>query len=912
MRGRIANLLVTAIGSVAAGGAGASASGWEQRVEPMAVATPGAAADRRADRGPAFTVPAGFTVERLFAVPRDELGSWVCLTVDPQGRILASDQGEKGLARITPAPLDGSAATRVERIEVPMTAAQGLLCAFGAVYAVRNDGAGSGLYRITDVDADDRWDTVEKLHAFAGGGEHGPHAIQLSPDGGRLFVVCGNHTKLPLAVDDLTPPQEMGGIRTTQRRTVLRAGGRSRLPANWDEDQIIPRLWDPGGHAVGILAPGGYVVSVDPDGGDVELWSAGYRNAYDMAFNADGELFAYDSDMEWDYGTPWYRPTRINHATSGSDLGWRSGSGKLPAVFPDTVPPVVEVGPGSPVGVTFGYGAAFPAAYQRALFACDWTFGTIYAIHLRPRGATYSGTKEEFVTRPGLPVTDAVVGRDGCLYFSTGGRGGHSELFRVRYVGAEPTAPVDPRTTDGVAARQLRRELEGLHRHDADSAAAVETALPELGHPDRFIRYAARIAIEHQPIDLWRSRVLAAAEPAARIAGAIAIARQGDPDDQAAAFAALAEIDPASLDAAGCIDLARACELLIVRLGEPPADVRAAIIARIEPAFPSGVFELDRELASLLVALRAPGVVGRLTGLLADATPAAGRTNLAPDEDELRRLAERNAEYGAAIRTALDRRADLLQVHYAYALRTVADRDAWSKGERTAFLDWCRRARAWGGGSSFQKYLAIIEQESLAGLTDGERLALEASGARAPYRPPPLPQPIGPGRTWTVAEVVAAADRGLEPASRSFDRGARAYAAARCIVCHRFGDEGGSTGPDLTQAGGRFQVPDLVEAIVDPSRVVSDQYRATIVETTAGKIVVGRVVADAAEGLTLVVDPEDGSKAVTIPRAEIEAITSSATSLMPSGLLDALGEQEVLDLLAYVLSRGNRDDPRFR
>ncbi len=55
-------------------------------------------------------------------------------------------------------------------------------------------------------------------------------------------------------------------------------------------------------------APGGYVCRVDPDGKNWELVSMGYRNAYDLAFNRSGDLFTFDSDMEWDMNTPWYRP----------------------------------------------------------------------------------------------------------------------------------------------------------------------------------------------------------------------------------------------------------------------------------------------------------------------------------------------------------------------------------------------------------------------------------------------------------------------------------------------------------------------------------------------------------------------------------------------------------------------------
>jgi putative heme-binding domain-containing protein len=887
---------------------------WEQPVATMPVRDADSDADATAagDFGAPFSVPAGFVVERLFAVPKDELGSWVCLTTDPKGRLIASDQGDKGLVRITPAPLDGSGVTKVERIPVPVTSAQGLLWAFDALYVVCNGGPGSGLYRVTDSDGDDMPDHLEKLRDFEGGGEHGPHAILLSPDLQRLFVICGNHTKLPFEVTNVTEPQTMGGVRPNQRRTSLPAGAASRLPANWDEDQIIPRMWDANGHAVGILAPGGYVVSTDRDGKEWEVWTAGYRNPYDMALNADGELFVYDADMEWDFGTPWYRPTRINHASSGSELGWRSGSGKWPAAFPDSLPPLVDIGPGSPVGVTFGYGTAFPAKYQKALFACDWTFGTMYAIHLEPHGSSYAGTKEEFLSRTPLPLTDATVAPDGCLYFSVGGRGGDSELFRVRYAGTESTAAVDARDPVGAAERRLRIDLEGCHRRVEDPAAAVAKSIPHLSHPDRFIRYAARVALEHQPIELWRDKALTAGDPLGCITAALAVARQGEPADQPAVFAALEAIDPDALDDAGRLDLARACELAIVRLGDPSAEVKLRIVEKFAPFFPSGSFDLDRELASLLVAVRAPGIVSQLVGLLAAPTGSAGVTNLAPDEDDLRRLVERNADYGSAVRSSLERRSDLIQIHYAYALRTVKEKELWSVEDRRAYLDWFARSREWVGGNSFQKFLSNIENESLDGLTDTEKLALEASGVRKPYVPPPLPKPEGPGRKWTVADVLAAAKDGLKPGSRNFAHGERTFAAARCIVCHRFSGNGGSTGPDLTQAGGRFQVKDVVEAIVEPSLVVSDQYRASVVQTADGQVFTGRIVAESPERITVVTDPEDATKVVEIQRSSIEEIHQSAASLMPAGLIDQFNEDEVLDLVAYVLSRGVKRDPRFR
>ncbi len=887
--------------------AAAARSSWQQPAERMPV---------RGDASPdpkaaAFEVPAGFSVERLFVVPKDELGSWVSLTADQKGRLIASDQGGQGLVRITPTPLDGSKPTLVERIPVPLSGAQGLLWAFDSLYVVCNGGPGSGLYRVTDSDGDDVLDKVEQLRAFAGVGEHGPHAVVLSPDGMRLFIICGNHTKVPFAIKDVTPPQTMGGIRPNQRRVELPADGTSRLPANWDEDQIITRMWDANGHAAGILAPGGYVVSTDPDGKSWEIWTGGYRNAYDMAFNADGELFVYDSDMEWDFGTPWYKPTRVNHATSGSELGWRSGSGNWPACYPDCLPPLVDIGPGSPVGVVFGYGAKFPAKYQKALYVCDWTFGTMYAIHTTPDGSTYKAAKEEFVARAPLPLTDVTISTDGAMYFTVGGRGSQSELYRVAYTGPEPMAAVDARDATGAAERQQRRELEALHARAADPVAAVASALPALSSPDRFIRYAARVALEHQPIELWQDKALAMTEPRGLIAAAIGVAHQAEPTAQPAVLAALDRIDPASLDAAGTLDLARAYELTLVRLGPPSAEVRQKIAARFAPLFPSGSFDLDRELSSLLVAVRAPGIVTKLVGLLAAPTNSASATNIAPSEDDVRKLIDRNKGYGAAVRTSLEKRSDLLQIHYAYALRTVTEKDAWTIADRKGYYAWFTRARGWAGGNSFRKFLANMESESLAGLTENEKLALETLGARQPYVPPPLPKPEGPGRAWTVDAVLAAAKSGLAPGTRDFAHGKRAFAAARCVVCHRFGDDGGATGPDLTQLAGRFQLPDLVEALVHPSKVVSDQYRASVVQTADGKVYTGRIVNESPEKVTIVTDPEDATKFVEVARSNIDEILPSTESLMPKGLLDQLNEAEVLDLLAYALSKNNAKDARF-
>jgi putative heme-binding domain-containing protein len=264
------------------------------------------------------------------------------------------------------------------------------------------------------------------------------------------------------------------------------------------------------------------------------------------------------------------------------------------------------------------------------------------------------------------------------------------------------------------------------------------------------------------------------------------------------------------------------------------------------------------------------------------------------------------------VRAALERRSDLLQVHYAYALRTVNEKGAWTLADRRGYHEWFTRAQQWAGGNSFRKFLTNIENESLTGLTENEKLALETIGARKRYVPPPLPKPQGPGRAWTSEAVLAAAKEGLDRGERDFAGGKRAFAAARCVVCHRFGEDGGATGPDLTQAAGRFKLEDLVDAIVHPSKVVSDQYKGSIVQTDDGRVITGRIVSESPDSITVVTDPEDATKFVELRRSAIEEIRPATESLMPKGLLDQLNENEVLDLVAYTLSKDKANAPFYK
>lgn len=791
----------------------------------------------------------GFDVELLYSVPGDEFGSWVCMTPDPQGRLIVSDQYGK-LYRVTPPPKGSDAEIRIEPINVDVGMAQGLLCAFDSLYVNVNgtDREKQGLYRVTDTDGDDQYDTVEWLRKLEGGAEHGPHAVILSPDGESLYICNGNHTN----------PTEFSS---------------SRVPPVYEEDQLLPRMWDAGGHAVGKLAPGGWIAKVSPDGQDWELVASGFRNEYDIAFNADGELFTYDADMEWDVGTPWYRPTRVNHVISGAEFGWRSGTGKWPVWYPDSLGSVVDIGPGSPTGITFGTSAKFPAKYQRALFISDWSYGVIYAVHLTPSGSTWAGEAERFLSAAPLPVTDLVVNpADGAMYFTIGGRRTQSGLYRVTYSGDDSVAPAELTHDGGQDLRAVRRRLETLHTPDAEDA--VETAWPYLGHPDRTIRFAARVAVEHQPVTSWAGRAISESTSVdARLTALLALTRCGDPSHQTPVLESLGQLDAATMTEDQLLAALRVLGLTFIRLGEPDAETAGEVAALLNPLYPSDSVRVNRELCALLVYLQHPDTAGKTLALM----------DAAATQEE--------------------------QLHYALCLRNL--KRGWTQEQYERYFRWFVTSSSLRGGNSFGGFLKNIRDEAIANLSDEDKTALADVLAERPEPSEPVIEASSRPfvKKWAVDDLLAEVEAGLS--GRDFENGRRMFVATACYKCHRFAGSGGIVGPDLTAVGRRYNARTILESLIEPSKVISDQYEASVFVLDSGLQVIGRIVNLNADRIMVSENMLDPGNLTTVLRSEIDEQFVSNTSMMPEGLLNHLSRDEILDLVAYLQSGGDPTSGMF-
>jgi putative membrane-bound dehydrogenase-like protein len=119
-----------------------------------------------------------------------------------------------------------------------------------------------------------------------------------------------------------------------------------------------------------------------------------------------------------------------------------------------------------------------------------------------------------------------------------------------------------------------------------------------------------------------------------------------------------------------------------------------------------------------------------------------------------------------------------------------------------------------------------------------------------------------------------------------------------CAVCHTLYGEGGKIGPDLT-GGGRENIDYLLENIVDPSSVVTADFRMTVVELKDGRLLNAIVTSKTDRTVTL----KTMTEAMTTPREEVVAMRESADSLMPEGLLEALTGDQARDLIAYLMHK---------
>jgi putative heme-binding domain-containing protein len=833
----------------------------------------------------------------------------------------------------------------------------------------------AGVYRMQDTNGDDVADTFATVAITPGGiQEHGPHAIRRAPDGGYT-VIAGNHATI---TDEKLDPGSL----------VLK-----------DKDaQLLPYLPNFGRSIRQAVHSGIY--RWDPTIEKFSVLFGGNRNAYDYAYNLAGEVFLFDSDMEWDINMPWYREVRTVHGIPGANFGYRDGSGKYPAYYVDSLPPVRDVGRGSPVGVEFYTSYAYPREFFDNLFEADWSRGRLLYTALTPNGATYSARSDraEFVHGEPFNITDVEVGPDGMLYFTTGGRNTSGGVWRLRYTGTPPASPdmtgilavvrqPQPLSSWGWAAIEKVKtskgpafgaELErlarntgaasldrvraihemqrhgappsanllgalskdrdaalraavvyvagaqgGLARAEAKPLAAIAAAglkdadpvvrrrsaeaLVRMGHspdkpglapvadiyallndPDRFVRWAGRIALERTPRADWRDRAAKETNVLGAIEGMLALVNTAPAGEslQPLIDKQFAMMKQPNLSVENSLRLFRALQYTITEIkgGLSPAQ-REQLHGLIVDQFPAQDERLNRELALMLAYAGQPQAIAKILSAM-------------PEGDENQPL----------------------QLHYLYALRTVAQ--GWTPDQKAQLAELLGRTSTWRGGAQFINFVGQMFEavQPLFASPEEQQLLYE----KAPDFSPLTPEQIaeiqarqaqtgrGGGR-GNISNPLAARRAGrvisrqemleemvFQPQQNLNVEAGRGVFEKSCASCHRFGSLGtdhGIAGLNLTSSTLLGTKYTLLEAVVIPDRVVAPAHETTVVTTTDGRTIRGLAIRDDASNVSLLT-PE--GTVTDVPRAQIKASRREKTSIMTETLADSLGQNQLRNLAAFL------------
>lgn len=783
-------------------------------------------------------VPPGYQIQLVHSATPDQ-DSWVSMAFDTSGRLTLGME-KKGLLRLTFSQPDQPEVASVQVIDQSLEECRGLLYADGWLFA--NANRSKTLFRLRDANDDGVFEEKQELLTTGGGFGHGRNHIKLGPDG-RLWIAHGNNVLLP---ENLSP------------RSPLK---------HYANDQLIPNPWDGTMFDGDVQLPAGHVLSMNLDGSDVQVFAGGLRNPLDIAFNRDGHLFTFDADMERDLGTPWYMPTRVLHVVPGADFGWRRGTGRWPAYYADTLPSAIDIGLSSPTAVFFGYGAKFPAPDQEALFICDWSYGRIIAVRLKPNGASYTATQSNFITGRPLNVTDGAIGPDGALWFITGGRSTQSGLYRVTFAGDarfdSPEIPTHFPHRD-LAPHLPARELHA-HLQASPSASEIHTGL---AHSDPFIRHAARLALESLAITDRPSEI-------SNLSTALALARVGTDDDRTRVIEHLL-----SASLSDPLATLRVIEIAIARSAHPPApEILQKLRSLLDPLFPSADSQaLNFQLAKHLVYLRSPTVLPKIIALLEQASSSE----------------------------------DLL--FYPFVLRYLKDDPSWTEPQYRAVFAALTQAEQLNGASTYFKAIADTRAELATSVPPA--LATRLASVIAPPQPAALTPHALPGHTfknWTLDDLdplLAQVDHG-----RSFEEAKKALVSTQCVFCHRVAADNslpaGVFGPDLTQVSARFGRRDLLDHILNPSKVIDEKFRYLTITKTDGSLITGALDSEDDERLTLKPNPL-ATETVEIGKSMIKHRKESPQSPMPTGLLNGLKPPQILDMLAWFEAQGNPRHPAFQ
>jgi putative heme-binding domain-containing protein len=832
-----------------------------------------------------FELPAGFHIQRV--ATQEQSGGSYDLCFDSQGRLLVGDGN--AVRRLKDEDIDGI----YDGFEVIATGLgprgpQGLLVWGDRLYAVGGDGlqlfegyeSGGPLVHRGRLGA--------KLNT---GGDHDAHTIFRGPDD-HIYLMAGNGS----------------GIRDHLHITETNS------PVMFEREASVFRI--------------------SPDGKKWECIGSGGRNPPSLGMNYLGELFSFDSDMEWHVGLPWYRPVRLNHWVIGGDQGWQE-VGAYPPYYIDCLPGILEVGRGSPNWGVFYEHYLFPAKYRGSFLVCDYrwkresndqysTTGRLVAFFLKRAGAGWTATMETLARpkpnarekngkRIQFALVDIAVAPDGSLYVSDHNQG----IWRIscESAGKAVERRLEPWEIRAKAAwwHGLRGEVRPLvellgdkdsfvRRRAAESLArlpvseAREPLINTLNDPERLVRYVAMCALAHHPLSEWLDQAVAKKHPQTQMRALVAgtIRRETIPEPKVQEV--VRSLLTSKLSTEDELDLLRVIALFPKAAG---ADVERFLLAgfpdsdrnvRWEKVRLMGEFRVTKAFSLLLKELEternhvtqfhiAKAIARLPRGWTGDEERRLLNWFLATQQGWFAQFAGKGVEFPAFWQTVL---SDFAANHREAFMGASSKIDLASL-MGTVFID----------SLAVERLTALSEKETSPEIKKKILRALKRFPGAAVSEPAPVAK-AAEKPDEEIHKFILAAKGG------DATRGAKVYEALQCNSCHGGGvtpgREGRFFGPDLAGIAQRLTKAELADALVYPSKRVEDRFKGVEIEFADATPLTGFITAQDADAVTLA----DREQVHRIPRSKIRSINPQSSSLMPDKLLNRLSSDELRDLLAFL------------
>jgi putative heme-binding domain-containing protein len=501
-----------------------------------------------------------------------------------------------------------------------------------------------------------------------------------------------------------------------------------------------------------------------------------------------------------------------------------------------------------------------------------------------------------------------------------------------------------------------RRAAEALVRQglssNRPSFAPIADIYALLRNPDRAVRYAGRLALEHSPRAEWANLVMNETHVVGLTEGLLALVNTAPSESELRPIfdKAITLMKRSTLTPDEQIRVLRVFQVAATETknGVDPEvnkQVHDALISRFPASVPAvgwvdcanrsvttgcSQLMLAHHMAKVLAYTGEPDVIDKILGVVPKG-----------NEDQPG------------------------QIDYMYALRMV--NKGWTSAQKQQLIDWFAKSSKWRGGSTFAGHLnnifdattdvldeqekqlaykaaplfAPLAPEELANLGRGRRgggapgapPGAPGAGPAAAGLPPPGPPASGPpaagappggpggGRGAGVPALARSVPldrqerydnlvfpRGGGPGSLA-GRGGGPNAAAgaqgfrdTCAQCHRFGTIGKDYAPDLTKIGETTLRRDILRSIFFPSEKVDPKYHATVIVTRDGKTVRGLAVSETAQAVVL--KTAEAMEPLSVAKAEIARRTKEPVSIMPDDLPDRIsgGDAAIRDVAAYLMT----------